>query len=244
MWGWNWLDDFVKDSRHAWRLLRKSPALASIIILTLALGIGANTAIFSVMNAVVLRSLPIRDPHRVVFLRTTDQPRHTSNTGDWGSSFSIGVYEQLRTDRSVLSDAMAYVPLAVGKAAVRYGHDAEEASADMVSGNFFTGLGVQPLCGRVLTEEDEAQHTPVVVLSYAYWSRRFGQSCSVVGKPLYVKGVPFTIVGVTREGFKGVETSGDGGTTDLWIPLQNSPGLNAWGNDGDASFMPHPTTGA
>lgn len=106
-----WFDDFAKDSRHAWRLLRRSPAFTGVIILTLALGIGANTAIFSVMNAVVLRSLPIRDPQRVVFLRATDQPHHTSQTGDWGLSLAIDIYEQLRADHAVLSDVMAYVPL-------------------------------------------------------------------------------------------------------------------------------------
>jgi predicted permease len=226
----NWVDDFFKDVRFAWRLLRLSPAFTGIIVLTLALGIGANTAIFSVMNAVVLRSLPVRDPQQVVFLRTTDQPKNSSNTGDWGSSFSIGVYEQLRADRSVLSDTIAYVPVALPKAAVRYGHEPEEVAADMVSGNFFTGLGVQPVCGRTLTDDDEKKHTQVAVLSYAYWTRRFGQTCAVIGQPLYVQGIPFTIVGVAASRFAGVESSENGGTTELWIPLQNRPDLNAWNN--------------
>src|SRR6185312_16854214 len=115
---------------------------------------------------------------------------HTWNTGIWGWSMSTGVYEQLRAEHPGLSDVMAYVPMAFGKAAVLYGRDPEEASADMVSGNFFTGLGVQPVCGRMLTDSDETNHTAVAVLSYAYWSRRFGQTCSVIGHPLYIKGVP------------------------------------------------------
>jgi predicted permease len=236
----NWLDDFLKDASYAWRLLRSSPAFTGVIVLTLALGIGANTAIFSVMNAVVLRSLPVRDPQQVVFLRTTDLPRHTSQTGNWDSSFSIGVYEQLRTDHTTLSDVMAYVPVALPKAAVRYGREPEEVAADMVSGNFFTGLGVQPMCGRTLTEDDETKHTQVAVLSYGYWSRRFGQSCSVVGQPLHVQGIPFTIIGVTGSRFAGVESSGNGGTTDLWIPLQNRPDLNAWGHRGEKIFYAAP----
>ncbi len=226
----NWLDDFLKDARYAWRLLRSSPAFAGIIVLTLALGIGANTAIFSVMNAVVLRSLPVRDPQQVVFLRTTDLPKNTSQTGNWDSSFSIGVYEQLRADHNVLSDVIAFVPVALPNAAVRYGHEPEEAAADMVSGNFFTGLGVQPICGRTFADDDEKKHTQVAVLSYAYWTRRFGQTCSVIGQPLYVQGVPFTIVGVAASRFAGVESRDNGGTTDLWIPLQNRPDLNAWAN--------------
>ncbi len=238
--GLNWFEDFGKDLSFAWRLLRSSPAFTGIIVLTLALGIGANTAIFSVMNAVVLRSLPVRDPQQVVFLRCTEQPRNTSNTGDYGSSFGAGVYEQLRADHNVFSNVTAYVPLAIGKTAVRYGHEPEEATADMVSGNFFSGLGVQPICGRALAEDDEAKHTQVAVLSYAYWMRRFGQTCAVVGRPLYVKGIPFTIVGVTGPRFTGIESFEDGGTTDLWIPLQNRPDLNAWGAQDQKNFYAAP----
>jgi predicted permease len=237
MWGWNWLDDLAKDLRYSLRLLRGNPMFTGIIVLTLALGIGANTAIFSVMNAVVLRSLPVKNPQQVVYIHATGQPHHTWNTGIWGWSMSTGVYEQLRAEHPGLSDVMAYVPMAFGKAAVLYGRDPEEASADMVSGNFFTGLGVQPVCGRMLTDSDETNHTAVAVLSYAYWSRRFGQTCSVIGHPLYIKGVPFTVVGVAANGFEGVESDG---STDLWVPLQNRPGLNAWGSESDKSFYANP----
>lgn len=240
MWGWNWLDDLAKDLRYALRLLRGSPMFTGIVVLTLALGIGANTAIFSVMNAVVLRSLPVKNPQQVVYIRATGQPNNTWNTGNSGWSLSADVYEQLRAEHPGLSDVMAYVPMAIGKAAVRYGHDPEEAVADMVSGNFFTGLGVQPICGRVLTDNDETKHTQVAVLSYAYWSRRFGQTCSVVGQPIYIKDVPFTIVGVSAERFRGVDPLDNGGATDLWVPLQNLPGLNAWGSENDKSFYANP----
>jgi predicted permease len=240
MWGWNWLDDLAKDLRYALRLLRGNPMFTGIVVLTLALGIGANTAIFSVMNAVVLRSLPVKNPRQIVYIRATGQPNSTWNTGNWGWSMSAGVYEPLRADHSVFSDVMAYVPMAIGGTGVSYGRDSEEVAADMVSGNFFTGLGVQPVCGRTLTDSDENKHTQVAVLSYAYWSRRFGQTCSVVGRPLYIKGVPFTIVGVAASRFQGVEPSYNGGATDVWVPLQNRPGLNAWGSESDKSFYANP----
>ncbi|HEX6546309.1 MAG TPA: ABC transporter permease, partial [Bryobacteraceae bacterium] len=240
VWGWNWLDDFAKDLRYALRLLRGNPMFTGIVVLTLALGIGANTAIFSVMNAVVLRSLPVKNPQQVVYIRATGQPHNTWNTGIWGWSLSAGVYEQLRAEHPGLSDVMAYVPMAIGKTAVRYGPDPEEAVANMVSGNFFTGLGVQPVCGRVLTDSDETKHTSVAVLSYAYWSRRFGQTCSVIGQPLYIKGVPFTIVGVAAQRFQGIDPLESGGSTDVWVPLQNRPGLNAWGSESDKNFYASP----
>jgi predicted permease len=120
---------------------------------------------------------------------------------------------------------VAYIPLAVGKVAVRIGQDPEEAEADEVSGNFFTGLGVTIARGRGFTPEDETSHSTVAVLSYAYWAARFGRSPSAVGQTIYVKGVPFTVVGVAAPGFLGLEA---GQSTDLWIPLQNRPELNAW----------------
>ncbi|MGH9628500.1 MAG: ABC transporter permease, partial [Bryobacteraceae bacterium] len=170
---------------------------------------GPNTAIFSVMNTLVLRSLPVPEPDRLVYLRTSRQPDGTGNTGNYGSSFPYDVYAQLRARHEVFSDLMAFVPLALNKAAVRYGSTPEEASASMVSGNFFTGLGVRTACGRLLGMEDETQHAPVVVLSHAYWSRRFGEDCGVVGQTLHVKGVPFTIAGVAANAHLGQPKRGE-----------------------------------
>lgn len=238
MWGWRWLDDFVQDLRYALRLLRRNPIFTAIVVLTLALGIGANTAIFSVMNAVVLRSLPVPDPQQLVYLRTTRQPNNTGNTGNYGSTFSESVFEQLRLERDAFSDLVAFVPLGIGKVSVRHGQNPEEANADMVSGNFFSGLGVKPVCGRMLTVEDETHHAQVAVLGHGYWARRFGQDCSVVGKTLYVRGVPFTIIGIAARGFTGVETAQ---ATDVWVPLQNRSDLNAWGVRGEVSLYGSPT---
>jgi predicted permease len=221
------LETTFQDCRYALRLLQKNPGFTLVAALTLALGIGGNTAVFSVMNSVLLRNLPLPHPEQLMFLRLpNDQPAGASNTGDGDTSFSDPVFEQLRKEHAAFSDLMAYVPLAIGKVAVRIGEDPEEAEADMVSGNFFSGLGAAFSRGRGFTLEDETAHAPLVVLSYSYWTGRFARNPSVLGQTIYVKGLPFTIIGVTAQGFYGIEP---GASTDFWIPLQNRAELNAWG---------------
>lgn len=225
-----WTDDLARDIRYTWRSLLENPLFAAVAVLMLALGIGANTAIFSVTNAVVLRTLPGHDPRQLFYLYVEPaQPAGAMNTGNSESSFSEYVFEQLRTQHQAFSNVMAYVPLGEDKVSVRVGNTPEEAAVDMVSGDFFSGLGVGPVCGRTLTMADEQQHAAVAVLGYGFWSRRFAQSCSVLGQTLYVKSVPVTIVGVAKKGFFGVE----GRTTDVWTPLQKRPELNAWGSPGE-----------
>jgi predicted permease len=225
---WNLLEDLFKDLRFSLRSLLANPLFAVIAVLTLALGIGANTAIFSVINAVLLRGLPVAKPEQLVYLHVEPgQPDGASQTGNNGnSSFSEYVFEQLRTQHQAFSTVAAYVPLGFNKIAVRVGPLPEEASIDMVSGDFFSGLGSGATCGRTLNLTDEKNHTATAVLGYGFWNRRFGADCSVVGKTVYVKGIPFAIVGVAARTFSGVEPS----PTDIWIPLQISPALNAWGN--------------
>ena len=223
---WVGLDRLLRDIRFGLRSLRQSPGFAATAILTLALGIGANTAVFSVMNAVLLRSLPVTNPDRLVYLRTSNPPRGTG-TIDSNETFSYPVYAALRQQMQGLSPVMAYAPLSSSKVAVRYGAQPEEAEGDMVSGTFFSGLGVKLQRGRGFTEEEEANHTSIAVISYNYWTRRFARNPDVLGQTLYVNGVAITIVGVAAEGFEGVE---GGGSTDFWIPLQSRPELNAWGN--------------
>lgn len=222
------MSSVLHDLRYALRQLRNSPGFAVTAVLTLALGLGANTAIFSVMNAVLLRGLPVPDPQQLVYLHVIDgQPPGASNTGNGETSFSEPVFEQLRQEQGVFSDLIAFVPLSLsGKAAVRVGGTPEEAAGDMVSGNFFSGLHVDLVRGRGFTPEDEKNHEQVAVLSDSYWTRRFSRNPSVLGQPFYVKGVPFNIVGIAPEKFLGVEP---GASTDFWIPLQNRPELNAWG---------------
>jgi predicted permease len=223
---WAALDRLLRELRFALRSLRNSPGFAATAILTLALGIGANTAVFSVMNAVLLRSLPVSEPDRLVYLRTSNAPRGTG-TIDSNQTFSYPVYDTLRKQTGGLRPLMAFVPLSGGKVAVRYGALPEEAEGDMVSGAFFSGLGVHVPLGRGFSEQDESNRAPIAVISYNYWTRRFARDPAVLGKTLYVNGVPMTIVGVTGQGFEGVE---GGGSTDFWIPLQSRPELNAWGN--------------
>jgi predicted permease len=207
-----------------------NPLFAAVIVLTLALGIGANTAIFSVINAVVLRTLPVRDPQNVFLLRTEPgQPNGAGNTGNGDSSFSEYVFEQLRQNRHAFSDVMAYVPMGFNKIAVRSGNKFEEVAGEMVSGNYFSGLGVPAVCGHLLSPRDERAHNQVAVLSYGYWNRSFAHDCGVVGQALLIKGVPFTIIGVAGPRFIGL----NGDPVDLWVPLQTRPDFNAWGSQGD-----------
>jgi predicted permease len=229
------LETLWQDVRYGLRMLWKNPGFTATAILTLALGIGGNTAVFSVMNSVLLQNLPLPHPEQLMYLRLpNEQPSGASNTGDGDTSFSDPVFEQLRKERTAFSDLMAYVPLSIGKVAVRIGEDPEEAEADMVSGNFFTGLGTAFARGRGFTLDDETSHAPLAVLSYTYWTGRFARSPSIVGQTIYVKGFPFTIIGVTASGFYGVEP---GASTDFWVPLQNRPELNAWGNPASNSTL-------
>ena len=226
---WQGLDKLARDLRFGFRSLLKSPGFAITAILTVALGVGANTAVFSVMNAVLLKSLPVSDPEQLVYLRDSGPP---SGTGTISKSDTINyvVYDTLRKQTSVLSSLIAYVPLSRSKVAVRVGSQPEEAEGDMVSGTFFSGLGVNLPLGRGFTEKDETDHAPLAVISYNYWTRRFARNPAILGQTLYVNGVPMTIIGVAAQGFEGLEA---GGSADFWIPLQNRRELNAWGNPPD-----------
>jgi len=215
-----------QDLRFAIRQLRRTPGFAAIAVLTLALGIGANTAIFSVMNAILLRGLPGANPDRLVFLHYQDQPDHSSQTGYDDASLSQPVFEQFRQDHRIFSDLMGFVPVSAFRIGLRYGNDLEQGYADMVSGNFFSSLGVRPALGRTFSIDDEKNHTQVAVLSYSYWTTHFNHNPSILGQTLFVKAVPFTIVGVAAPGFMGLERRN---ATDVWVPFQNRPDLKPWG---------------
>ncbi len=226
------MNGILQDLRYALRQLRKNPGFTAAAVLTLALGIGANTAVFSVMNAVLLRSLPVHDPQRLYYLKIGggDHPPRATTTGNDNISFSEPVFEALRQRKDVFEDLVAYAPLSVQKVAVRYGETPEEAEGDEVSGNFFSGLSAGIARGRGFTREDEQTHAAVAVISHDYWTRRFARNSSMVGETLFVKGVPFTIVGIAAPGFRGIE---EGSSTDLWVPLQTRAELNAWGESPD-----------
>lgn len=223
---WVWFDRLLRDLRFGMRSMGQSPGFTLTAVLTLALGIGANTAVFSVTNAVLLRSLPVADPQRVVYIHTSSQPNGVG-TIDENDTFSYAVYQALRAPNGALSDVMAVGALSTGKIGVRIGRLPEQAEGDMVSGNFFSALGVPILRGRGFSPQDEAASAPVLVLSYDYWTRRFERDPNVVGSTIYVKGLPFTVTGIAASGFEGVEATL---STDFWIPLQSRTEFNVLGN--------------
>jgi predicted permease len=217
----------LKDYRYAIRQIRNSPGFAITVIATLALGIGANTAVFSVMNAVLLRMLPVHDPKQLFYLTHAHMPPSVGNISDSRYTFGINVYRRLKEDQSAFSDVIAYAPLSEHKTAVRFADTPEEIDANEVSGNFFSALGVTMAAGQPFTSADEGKHSQAAVISYGYWTRRFNCDPGLIGKPIFVNGVPFTVTGVSAPGFYGVESGGS--ATDLWVPLQNRPELNSWG---------------
>lgn len=228
------MSGLLQDLRYAVLQLRKSPGFTLVAVITLALGMGANTAVFSVMDAVLLRMLPVRDPQRLYYLQIAagNQPPGATNTGNSDTSFSEPVFEALRQRNDILEDVIAYSPLGVPRVPVRYGDAPEEAEGDEVSGSFFSGLTAGIFRGRGFTLEDEKKHSQVAVISYDYWTRRFARDLAVLGSTVFVKNVPFTIIGIAAPGFHGLEPAS---STAFWIPLQNRAELNAWGNS--ASFQ-------
>ena len=215
--GLPFLDALFEDLRFALRILRKSPGFTSVAVLTLALGIGANTAIFSLTDQVLLRDLPVPHPEQLVILRSPG-PNHGHSWSDvdqGAQSFSYPMYKDLRERATVFSGLLACRETTVNVS----GHGGTQAAhADLVSGNFFETLEAQPALGRLLTPGDETAPgaNSVAVLSYGYWSRQFGGDPSILNEPLTVNGVPLTVVGVARQGFYGVQI---GSTPDLFIPV-------------------------
>jgi putative ABC transport system permease protein len=202
--GTRWLDDMVQDLAYGLRVLRRSPTFTVVAVLSLALGIGANTAIFTLVNGLLLRSLPVREPERIVMLQH--------------GSFTHPIWEQIRDRQTELFDrALAWnhqrFDLAQGGAA-------EPIDGIMVSGSFFGVLGVPAVLGRPLAPTDDDPRTavdgPVAVISHSFWQRRFGGAADVVGHALSLDRVPFTIVGVMAPEFTGPTA---GRTFDVATPL-------------------------
>ncbi|HTY84360.1 MAG TPA: ABC transporter permease [Silvibacterium sp.] len=223
------MSGILQDIRYAVRQLRKSGGFTFVTVLMLALGIGANTAVFSTLNALLLKLLPVREAESVfsvLLMNGGTQPPNTDGTGRGNTSFSFPVFRALRQQTRIFSDLIAHVPLGYAKVPVRYGEIPTEKTGEEVSGNYFSGLGVPIVRGTGFTETDERQHSPVVVLSYGFWTESFSRNPAIIGHTLYIKGIPFTIVGVTAPGFYGVEPAQ---AVDFWIPLQTDPELNAWG---------------
>ena len=217
----------IQGLRYTLRQLAKAPVFTGVSILTIALGIGANTAIFSVMNTVLLHTLPVPNAQQLVYFHLKNQPLSTSQTGYGDMSMSLPVFDAMRTRQEVFTEVIGFAPLAFEKVAVRIGSEPEETLGEMVSGNFFSGLQVQPILGRGFTVSDESTYAPIAVVNYAWWKSRFAGDKDILGRNFYIKGVPFTIVGVAPPGFNGVDPVH--AAMDFWIPLQARPELNAWG---------------
>jgi len=221
-----------QDLRYATRMLLKQPGFTAVVVITLALGIGANTALFSVVDAMLLKKLPVKEPDRLVLFQALAQEKfsygsyngNTSPDPETGlramTSFPYQSFARLRAQgESALSEVFAFGGLGLN---VQADGQADVAGGQAVSGNYFVALGVPALIGRTLTDEDDrAASTPVAVLTYRYWQRRFDGNSSVVGKQINLNNVAFTVVGVTPPGFEG---AGQVGTSlDLSIPIAWEP---------------------
>jgi predicted permease len=229
------MQNLMQDIRYGIRMLGKNPGFTLIAVLTLALGIGANTAIFSLTDQVLLRALPVRNPEQLVIVRGVGwKTGHVSADLDDTMSFSYPEYKDLHDRAPGFSALLARYGLSLNVAANR---DTERASGELVSGNYFDVLGVQPALGRVFSSEVDAAPgaNPVAVLSYAYWTRRFGNNPEILNQPLTVNGTALTVVGVAQEGFSGVQI---GLPTDMFIPMsmkaQMTPGWDGLDARNDA----------
>jgi predicted permease len=223
----------LQDLRYGFRMLLKQKGVTSIALLSLALGIGANTALFSIVDAMLLKMLPVKEPERLVLLKSV-APREFSVGSYTGSSnrdeqtglvnrtsFAYQTFQRLREQQGPLSDIFAFGSVGLN---VTADAQADVANGQAVSGNYFAALGVQPARGRLLTDEDDrAGAAPVAVLSHRYWQKRFAGDPSVVGKQINLNNVSFTVAGVSAKGFDG--TMGVGSTQDVTIPIALEPQL-------------------
>ena len=213
MWGWTSMDRLAQDLRYALRLLRKSPAFTAVAVLSLALGIGANAAIFGLIDALLLKSLPVRDPQSLWFIAKQAQ-------GGVDPDFYYETYQRLRAQQTFFQEIASFAERERMNVNVEGG--TESIMGQLVSGNYYAVLGVPPAAGRVFTPEDDrvpGGH-PVAVISYGYWQRRFGGAAGAVGSKLRIDGTPFTIVGMTPPGFNGIMV---GDAPEISVPIMMQP---------------------
>lgn len=230
----------LQDIRYALRQLRKSPAFTVVSVLTLALGIGANTAIFTVVNALLLKMLPVSNPQELVSVGNPTDPNGRSNGTPRTDIFSYPLYKELR-DRNVVftglsaaaSDHHIQVDSAQGQA------PDEKMTGRMVSGNYFAVFGLEPAAGRLLSDSDDTAENanPVVVLGHEYWQHKFAMSPSIIGRDIRLNGYPFTVVGVAPAGFNG-DVIGE--RMAFFVPLSMQPEIvrgRNWRNDPNRSWL-------
>jgi len=213
LWTFATLETLWQDLRYAVRTLARTPAFSAVAVLSLALGIGANAALFSLMDVMLLRALPVKNPQELVeFVRTHPD-------GAMMTNLPYPVFDYFRRDHSVLSDVFA---ISWSSPVFRAGGVSERASAHEVSGSFFPSLGVQALMGRTIGPDDDRAGAAnrVAVISYAFWSRQFGRDPSTLGADVRLSGERFTVVGIMPPEFFGLDR---GMVPDLWVPLAADP---------------------
>src|SRR5256714_1311098 len=239
------MEILFKDLKYGFRSLLKRKGFAAIAAITLALGIGANTAIFTLVNAVLLKSLPVSHPEELVLFSDAtgegtsldDPPR----TGQW-KRFSYASYQYFRNHNQSFQDITAFrsgeSPLSVRNGGSQTGEASQRASGHLVSGNYFSVLGVTAMRGRVLTPADDVSSAPpAAVVSNRYWQQQLNSDPAIVGKTLVINGTNFTIVGVTSTEFFGERVRR---SPDVWLPLSFQPQIElrkSYLEDGEAYWL-------
>ena len=215
VWGWMWLERFVQDVRYGLRMFRRSPGFTAVALLSLALGIGANTAIFSVFDALILKALPVRSPEQLVWFDPVFSGR--SNNG----IMPYAAFLRIRELQPFFSDAAAILNLDRSNVTIHGsggGTDPGQIRVALATGNYFDMLGVKPVIGRTFTPQEDrvlGAH-PVAVISHSYWKRRFALDPNVVGRTLTLNGTTYAVLGVAPPDFTGEWI---GRPPDLWIPV-------------------------
>ena len=208
--------NLLEDLRYSLRGLRRSPMFTIVALLSLALGIGANTAVFSLMDQALLRSLPVKHPEQLVLFSAPGPRRGSVDTSyDDKFTFSHPMYRDFRDRNPVFSGVLARFPISFS---MSWHDQTERIHGDLVSGNYFEVLGLNAAIGRTLTQDDDrtpGAH-PVVVLSYGFWKRRFGGDPGVLNQTITLNAHSLTIVGVAQAGFKSV---GLGESADVFVPM-------------------------
>ena len=234
------MGNIFQDLRYAVRQLRKSPGFTVVAVTTLALGIGANTAIFTVLNGLLLKMLPVREPQQLVVVGDPARTGSRSNGTPRTDVFSYPLYKELRDRNSVFSGLCAaasdhHIEVEAGQ-----GEPPDETiSGRMVSGNYFTLLGLEPAAGRLLSDADDKDEgaNPVVVLGYEYWQRKFALASTIIGRDIRLNGYPFTVIGVAPAGFAGDIV---GERMALFVPLSMQPQIirgRHWRKSGNNSWL-------
>jgi predicted permease len=225
------MNDLAGSLRYAIRQFRLSPVFTATAILTLALGIGGTTAIFSLIHAVMLRSLPVSDPAKLYRVGEGDDCCVEGGPQDTWGMFSFTLFERLKTEMPEFDEVTAFQAARSQLSVRRQGKEtsARPLRSEYVDGHYFSTLGVSAYFGRALTPEDDKPGSPpVVVLSHRAWQTNYGSDPSIVGSTLVVEGHPLTVIGISPPGFFGETLESD--PPDIWIPLQQEPMINAEGS--------------